>query len=96
MTEEMMTYEPHEKVMEYGSKPSRLVFYSQKEPFRDNEIEQIQKFKDFCVEKGLEIPERDNEILRFLYSKKFDYQKAYDAAIARINFRANNFPAKLN
>jgi hypothetical protein len=42
------------------------------------------------------IPERDNEILRFLYSKKFDYQKAYDAAVARTNFRIKNFPAKLN
>ena len=68
-----MTYNPHEKVMEYGSKPSRLVFYSDEEDFRDNELAEIKNFKDFCEEKDLMIPERDNEILRFLYSKKFDY-----------------------
>ena len=73
MTQQMMTFDPKEKVMEYGSKPSRLVFYSQTEPFRDNEIAEIKKFKDFCQENGLDIPETENEILRFLYSKKFDY-----------------------
>ena len=52
--------------MSYGKVPQRLIHYPKDGHFEEHEIEAIQAFKDFCKEKGVKYPERDNEILRFM------------------------------
>lgn len=67
----MLEFDPPEKVLNFGGKPIRLMFYTN-EPFSDEEETRIQEFKDFCKYRNLIIPDIDPEILRLLYSKKMN------------------------
>ena len=77
LTEDMQNYEPLENFISYGkSQPVRLLYYPLKKDgpwsFTEQEIDSINKFKEYCKEKGRNVPESNNEILRQLYGKKFD------------------------
>lgn len=43
----MIEFDPPEKVLKFGGKPIRLMFYTN-EPYSDEEEKRIQEFKDFC------------------------------------------------
>ena len=71
----MQAYQPHEPVIVYGNFKSRLIFYNQE--FHPEEIELLQKFKDLCKKKGVRVPDCEPEILKTLYTAKFDIDKAF-------------------
>ena len=74
MTPEMLEFKPTEVVMKYGQKPSRLVFYgNDHNKFDEHELSKIQEFKEWVKSQGKKIPEEDNEIIRFLYSKHWNF-----------------------
>lgn len=72
-----------------------MIFYSETEPLTEAELEKIKELKDFCRQKGEKIPDQDREILKLLYSKKMNIEKALDALKARIEFR-KEFPVEIN
>ena len=92
MTPEMHDFIPTDLVMKYGQKPSRLIFYGDSNKYTDEEIQKIKDFKDWITAQGNEIPEVDNELMRLLYSKHWNHQKAYDGILSRTKFCVEKFP----
>ena len=81
----MRKFVPTELNMHYGkSNKQRLVYYVK--DFEENEIEKLKEFKEYCKNKGVRIPTRDVEIIRWLHGKKFNIDKAYNAIVAKKNF----------
>jgi len=69
MTQEMLNFIPKEKVLNYGGSPIRLVFFD--DAYTEEEKAKLKDFKDYCKNNGEPIPVRDEELMRFLYVKKF-------------------------
>lgn len=95
MTPEMLAFQPTDVVMQYGAKPSRLIFYGENNQFNDEEKQKIKDLKDWITSQGNEIPEVDNELMRLLYSKHWNHQKAYDGIVKRNNFCLDTFPVSV-
>lgn len=49
MTPEMQEFQPTEIVMQYGQKPSRLIFYGEHNKFTDDEKQKIKDLKDWIT-----------------------------------------------
>ena len=94
MTPEMENFQPTEVVLNYGTKPGRLIFYG--DEFTQEEKQKIKEFKDWINAQGNEIPDIDNELMRLLYSKHWNHQKAYDGLCKRTNFCNTTFPVTVN
>ena len=84
-TKEMANYIPLEEEMfqEYGKEKKRekqrLIYYSQDYDYSNNELQQVMQFKIWARTNGLDLPDRDEEILRNLQARALDSQAAYDA-----------------
>lgn len=71
--------------MQFGKIATRLIFYAENDR-SEEELQHIKDFMDWCKGLNYKIPEDKTELMRFLYGKKFVFQKAYDAANIRTNF----------
>ena len=71
----MLEFDPPEKVLNFGGKPIRLVFYSN-EAFSENEISLIEAAKDLYKQNGEPVRDSDQEILRYIYSNKSNIPNA--------------------
>ena len=68
----MRDFKKSEKMLLYkGGVKSRLIYYCDDE-WEPEEKEMIEQYKKYCASNGVKIPATEPEILRFLYSKKFD------------------------
>lgn len=92
----MLEFDPPEKVMNFGGKPIRLIYYSS-EAFSEDEIAQIEAAKDLYKKNGEPVLYADQEILRYIYSNKGNIPYAIAALKARYDFRTNYpLPLKVN
>lgn len=91
----MKAFDCPEKIMKYGNKPSRLMFYAD-DGYTDEEKKAIKEVKEYYVKNGEKVKETDGEILRFLYGRKMNIAKAHAAIQARIDFRTGRFPMHVN
>ena len=89
----MQAYQPHEPVIVYGNFKSRLIFYNQE--FHPEEIELLQKFKDLCKKKGVRVPDCEPEILKTLYTAKFDIDKAFGMLQQKVEWVNTKFPYRI-
>ena len=62
----------------------RIVFYSVDNTYEDKDLQLIMNFKVWCLMNGKLLPDGDEEILRGLYARDFDNQKAYDSIQAKL------------
>lgn len=73
--------------MNYGGPPVRLILYG--DPYSEEEKAKLKEFKDFSKTNNEAILDVDEEIVRFLYARKFDNEKTLDAMKARFVYREN-------
>lgn len=92
-TPEMHSYVPPEAVIVYGNFKSRLIFYDQK--FHPEEVELLDKFKALCKSKGVRVPDCDPEILKTLYTSKFDINKAFNMLQQKVEWVNTKFPYRV-
>lgn len=92
-TEEMYAYEPKEAVLVYGKFKSRLIFYNQE--FDDEEKELLRKFRELCKSKNIPIPDCDPEILKALYTAKFNLNTALTSLLQKTDFVNTKLPARV-
>ena len=90
----MENYAAQELMLSFGKTKQRLVFYQIE--YTEEEKEKIQEFKVFCQSKGVKIPNRDAEILKWLYGKGWSVQKAYDGLIAKIEWQGAKLPMNVS
>ena len=92
-TEVMHSYEPKEAVLIYGKFKSRLIFYNQE--FDDEEKALLQQFRELCKAKNIPIPDCDPEILKGLYTAKFNLESALQALLQKTDFLNTKVPVKV-
>ena len=71
------------------------MFYPRVRNYTEAEENKIAEFKDYCRNKGLKIPEREEEILRFLQSQKFVVETSYNAILKKNTSKNEKLPLKV-
>ena len=56
--------------MNYGGPPVRLLLYG--DPYSEEEMAKLKDFKEFSKTNNEPILDVDEEVMRFLYARKFD------------------------